>query len=252
MTRTPALLLLLITAVPALAEPSAADRHRYDTCLAQARSDPAVAVQAAQGWRIERGGVPARHCLGLAQLALGDYAAAIASLEGAALESEADANGQAALLWAQAGNAALLAEQTDKAITDLSTAVAEASGPAKADPLIDRARAYVEAKRLPEAAADLDRVTGIAPDNRLGWLLKATLARRAGDLAKAETAILAAAKLGADADVELEAGNIAKAQGKTDLARQAWQAAADNSPESDAGKAAKAALAKAAPAPSSK
>ena len=78
--------------------------------------------------------------------------------------------------------------------------------------------------------------------NRLGWLLKATLARRMGDLPGAETAILAAARLGADADVELEAGNIAAAQGKTDLARQAWETAVSAAPESDAGKAAKAAL----------
>ena len=251
MTRTPVLLLLL-AATPALAEPSAADKHRYDTCLAQARSNPGVAVQTAQGWRIERGGVPARHCLGLAQLGLGDYAAAIASLEGAALESEAGGDGQSALLWAQAGNAALLAGLTDKAVTDLSTAVAEAAGPAKADPLIDRARAYVELKRLTEAAADLDRATVLAPDNRLGWLLRATLARRMGDLPKAEGAILTAAKLSADADVELEAGNIATAQGKTDLAKQAWEAAVASAPDSDAGRAAAASLAKAAPAPSSK
>ncbi len=238
------MLAALAVAVPASAQPRLADRQRYDICLSQTRTAPELALATANGWLIDGGGVPARHCLALAQLARSDYGAAIKSFVAAALASEAGNDGQAPALWAQAGNAALLGDQPGNAAEYLSTAIAEANGPAKAEPLIDRARAYVELGRTAEAVADLDRVTTIAPGNSTGWLLAATLARRGGNLGKAEAAIVAAAKLApGDADVQLEAGNIAAAQGNDALARTAWQAAADAAPDSAAGKAAARALA---------
>ncbi len=238
------LVMLVLIATPAMAAPTTADRQRYDLCLSQARTQPELAIDTANAWRIEGGGVPARHCLALAQLGRGDYQAAIGNLEAAALASEAAKDGQAPALWAQAGNAALLADRNEAAVTFLSTAIAEAAGTAKADPLLDRARAYVELGKTAEAMADLDRVTTIAPDTVLGWLLKATLARRLADYPKAEAAILEAAKRApGDADVQLEAGNIAAAQGKDELARQAWQAAAAAAPDTPAGQAATKALA---------
>lgn len=232
-----------LIALPAMAAPTTADKQRYDLCLSQARSQPDMAIDTANAWRIEGGGVAARHCLALALLGRADYAAAIKNFEAAALASEAAKDGQAPVLWAQAGNAALLANRNDEAVTYLSTAIAEAAGSAKAEPLIDRARAYVELGKTSEAMADLDRVTAIAPANPTGWLLQATLARRLADLPKAEAAILAAAKLDpSDADIQLEAGNIAAAQGRHELARQAWQAAADAAPGEPAGVAAAKAL----------
>lgn len=239
-----ALVVMALIAAPALAAPTLSDRQRYDLCLSQARSQPELAIDTANGWRIEGGGVPARHCLALAQLQRGDTAAAIKSFEGAALASEVAKDGQASALWAQAGNAALLGAQHDVAVTYLSTAIAEAAGSAKAEPLIDRARAYVELGKTAEATADLDRVTSIAPANTTGWLLQATLARRLANLPKAEAAILEAAKRApGDADVQLEAGNIAAAQGKAELARAAWQAAVAAAPDAPAGIAAAKALA---------
>ena len=55
--------------------------------------------------------------------------------------------------------------------------------------------------------------------------------------------LLKAAGLAPDsADVELEAGNIASAKGDAELARQAWEAAAADAPDTPAGQAAAAAL----------
>ena len=227
------------------ARPSLAARQRYDICLSQAKTAPEMAIDTANAWRIEGGGVAARHCLALAQMARGDYSAALKSFEAAAVAAEPANDGTAPELWAQAGNAALLAGQSDAAVTYLSTAIAEAAGSAKADPLIDRARAYVELDRTAEATADLDRAAAIAPGNVTALLLQATLARRTGDPDKAEAVIVAAAKLSPDnADVQLEAGNIAAAQGKPELAKAAWTAAAAGAPDSSAGKAAAKALAK--------
>ena len=108
---------------------------------------------------------------------------------------------------------------------------------------LTRAEAYVDMKDYQKAAADLDKAVTLWPDVPWGWLLKATLARRMGDLKSAEAAILEAGRREPEAaDVQLEAGNIAMAQGRKDLARAAWTAASNGEPDSEAGKAAAAAL----------
>ncbi len=62
------LLLLAAAAAPALAAPvrDADDGERYRQCLDLARSDPAQAVDRANDWRANGGGIPARHCLAMA------------------------------------------------------------------------------------------------------------------------------------------------------------------------------------------
>jgi len=81
------------------------------------------------------------------------------------------------------------------------------------------------------------------PADPLAWLLSATLARRAGDLPRAQTDIAEAMKRAPDdASVALEAGNIAVLSGSDAAARTAWEAAVKASPDSPAGKAAADAL----------
>lgn len=224
--------------------------RRYAACLATARQDASSGIAAANAWRIEGGGLPARHCLAVAEANAQDFTAAVKDFQAAALAAEAIKSPLAVDLWAQAGNAALLGGKPEQAVDLLSTAIAEAAGPAKAEPLIDRARAYVDLKKPVEAAADLDRATKLTPESALGWLLKATLARETGDLATAQSAILEAARRRpGDADVQFEAGNIAAAQGNDALARKAWEVAAKSDPGSPAGRAAAKALAGAPAAP---
>jgi tetratricopeptide (TPR) repeat protein len=237
-------LLLALLATPALAVPMANDKSRYESCLAMARATPERGIDAAQAWRIEGGGVPARHCLAIAQFARKDYPEALKSFEAAARASEAAQDGQAVSLWSQAADAALIAAKPDLALSFLDAALKGDLSPRAAASLrVTRAEALVDLKRTSEAAADLETATTLDPQVRFGWLLKATLARRNGDLKAAEAAILKAAELEPDsADVQLEAGNIASLQGNEKLARAAWQAAAEADPDSPTGRAAAKAL----------
>jgi Tfp pilus assembly protein PilF len=83
----------------------------------------------------------------------------------------------------------------------------------------------------------------LAPSDPLAWLLSATLARREGNLKRAESDIGEALKRSPDdASVALEAGNIALMNGAPKAAKTAWEAAVRFSPSSPAGLAAKEAL----------
>ena len=243
------LLLLALIAAPAYADRAstttmAGDKSRYETCLALARTTPDRGIEAAQAWRIEGGGVPARHCLAIAQFGRKDYPESLRNFEAAALASDAARDGQATSLWVQAADAALIAAKPDLAVRFLDAALKGDLSPRAAASLhVTRAEALVDLKRSAEAATDLDTATALDPQVRFGWLLKATLARRAGDLKAAEAAILkAAASDPGSAEVQLEAGNIASLQGNETLARAAWQAAADADPTSPTGLAALKAL----------
>lgn len=243
---------LLIVAAPAVAAPPAGstavdgvEAGRYRACLASAGREPALAVTEATKWLGAGGGVPARHCLALAYLANRQYAPAALALEAAAKAAETAKDPHVMALWGQAGNAALAGGDATRALDYLNTALARDGGTEeRAQVLIDRARALVELKRDVPARADLDEAIKLDPASPYGWLLRATLARRDGDLPAAEASILEAAKRAPDdADISLEAGNIAARQGKIGLARQAWSAAAAAAPGSPAALAATGALA---------
>ncbi len=238
--------LMLVTLVAAAPARPPLEAQRYRECLYLARSDPAQAIDKATQWRGAGGGVPARHCLALAQGQKGDFAGAATTLVGAAQAAEAENDPHAADLWGQAGNAALLAKQNAAAITDFASGIAVAgSEPTRLAALLtDRSRALVEANRIPEAKSDLTRATSLDPSAAEGWLLLATLERRMKDLPAAEKAILEAAKREPnDPDIALEAGNIAGAQGRTDLARAEWKKVVDGAPGSEAAAAAAKSLA---------
>jgi tetratricopeptide (TPR) repeat protein len=238
--------LLALLCAPALAAPS--DPTRYAACIEIAGKDPARALQMAYGWLAEGGGVPARHCLAVAQMRARHHEAALKSYEAAGIASEDARDGQAVALWRQAADAALIAGRPADAVRFIGRALARPGGAelsprAEAALRIARAEALVEDGKAEAAMADLDAATHAAPADVTGWLLKATLHRRQGEVAPAEAALLKAAELAPDSpDVELEAGNIAAAKGDMTLARQAWEAAAADGPGTPAGEAAAAAL----------
>jgi tetratricopeptide (TPR) repeat protein len=245
------LLLGLLAAAPALAAPS--DPTRYAACIQLAGKDPARALQMAHGWRLEGGGVAARHCLAVAQMRAGHHEAALQSYEAAGIASEDAHDPQTVPLWRQAAEAAMIAGKPADALRFLTRALARPAGSelsprAEADLLTFRAEVQVELGATAPAMADLTRATDLSPEFFMPWLLKATLARRGGDLATAESALVKAADLAPQsADVELEAGNLAAAKGDTKLARQAWEAAAADGLGTPAGEAATAALGRIAP-----
>jgi len=233
--------MLLAAAAPPL---DAREADRYRGCLASAGAEPAVAVTEALRWRGAGGGVPARHCLALAYLAQGRFTSAAVELAGAAREAEAARSPLTAELWGQAGVAALAGADAASAVTYLTSGIAATSaGVARAALFTDRARALVEQNRLADARADLDAATRLDASVADAWLLRATLARRTGDLKTAEASLVDAARLApGDADIRFEAGNIAAAQGRTDLARAAWNAVIAAAPGTPAAIAAQAAI----------
>ena len=233
--------MILLLALQALAGTDA----RYDRCLAQIATDPAAARAAAVQWRLEGGRWFARQCAGMAYAKQANWPAAASEFEAAARAAEAGRDGRAATYWAQAGNAWLAAAEPAKARTALDAALASGGllGLQRGEAQLDRARALVALGQTGPARADLDAALKTAGDDPLAWLLSATLARRAGDLARARTDIAEAVKRAADdASVQLEAGNIAALGQDEAGARRAWSEAARLAPSTDAGRNAAAAL----------
>jgi tetratricopeptide (TPR) repeat protein len=236
----PLMLALLLQA----ATPTIAEAALYRDCIAAAQEGAAGAIDAARRWLDADGGIPARHCLGLAYVAAGKPAEAAATFEAAARIAEATGAGEAGMLYGQAGNAALAAGEAARAEALMSAAiVAEPGAAAKGELMIDRAAAREAQGNIAGARADLDGGLRLAPDSAGGWLLRAALARREERLADARAAIERALALApADPDVQLEAGNVAALDGDFDRARALWSAIVKTAPGSAAAKAADLAL----------
>ena len=230
---------------PASVGPASTERTRYEHCLDRANADPAGAEAEAGAWRVAGGGFLANQCLGMAYSRKGRWSAASAAFEAAATAAEKAKNARSSNYWAQAGNAWLAAGDASKARAALDAAIASGTltGMDLGEAHLDRARALVTANDTEGARDDLDRALGEVPKDPLAWLLSATLARRTGDMPRAQKDIAEALRLGGDdSDVQLEAGNIAAKAGDAAGARAAWQQAADMRPDSVSGKAAAAAL----------
>lgn len=208
--------------------PMSMSEVRFNQCVDLAIDDPVSAIVEANKWRIEGGGFLARHCLGFAYAEQFNWPAATKAFAEAAREAEAAKDERSAKFWAQAGNAALAGANPAEALDYLSTALTRGNleGLAKGEVHLDRARAYVALKDYPSAKTEFAAVQKLAPEDPLGWLLSATLARRMDDLVLAKADIGIAAKLApGDPAIALEAGNIAYAGGDAESAKTNWQQA---------------------------
>jgi tetratricopeptide (TPR) repeat protein len=228
-----ALLLAQSSALPSF------DEVRFGDCQKLIAADPASAIVNASEWRKAGGKYLAEACLAGAYAASEKYAEAAKNFEGAAAAATKAGDKYASRFWSQAGNAAIAGGLTDEAIRYFGEALSapklslQLSLAERAEILIDRARAYVSGRRNEEAASDLTEARRIAPDNALGWLLSATLARRGGKLEDAQNYIVTAAALApSDASVALEAGNIAAAAGAFAIAKEQWQQVIRIAPQS--------------------
>ncbi len=227
------------------------DEVKRAECMRLAGEDAPSGIAEASAWSGKGGGWQARQCLGFAQFRAGNAAAAMAAYEQAALLAAGIQSDQTGKLWAQAGNAALIARDPAKAIAFLDKAVAtgQLTGEALGELHIDRARAYAAGGDMAKARTDLEQAHNLVPQDPLGWLLSATLARREGDLVRARADIATAARLAAkDPAIALEAGNIAISAGDEAGARKNWQAAIDLEPQGATARTAEAHLAQLGPA----
>lgn len=238
--------LLLVAA--ALQTSSNAPAAVADTaaCEALVRASPSAAIAAADQWRLRGGGLDARQCLGLAYSAAERWSAAAATLEAAAREAESTQDLRSADLWVQAGNAWLASADPTKARTAFEAALASPllGAELRGEVHLDRARAFVATGDLAAARSDIDKGLELVPGDPFAWYLSAALARRQNDLSRAQRDIAKAVELApGDAPVLLEAGNIAGLSGEIEAARALFARAVRAAPNSEAGKAAAAALA---------
>ncbi len=200
-------------------------------CFDLLAEDAARAHTLAQIRRTETTGtdrVIANHCLGTASSALGLWDDARAAFIAARDETPSDETRARARFAALAGNAALAGGDAAGALDLLTLAESDAQAAADATLValaaIDKARALVALGRGDEALAALDAATTLAPERAEGWLLKATLLRRLGQLDAAQTAIeRAVSATPTDPEIGLEAGVIAVLAGRDEAARQSWQ-----------------------------
>lgn len=240
------------TPLPASPE---AEQARFRQCAAQARTSPEAAIEAANAWRAEGGRLEARQCLGLAYVGLGRWRSAATVYEQAAREAASAQDPRRGDFWVQSGNAWLAAGEAAKAVQAFDAALA---APHLADELrgevhLDRARALVALDDPAGARADLDRALRLVPSDPFAWYLSAGLARRQNDLGRAAADIARARALGPDdPGILLLAGTLAGLAGNGVEAERLYRQVAASAPDSEAGRAAAAALATmrdAAPAP---
>jgi tetratricopeptide (TPR) repeat protein len=238
-------MILILAATAAAATLPLPKEERFNACVELAVKSPVRAIETANSWLIEGGGVLARQCLGLAYATDARWLSAATAFEQAARQAEREGDGRSANLWVQAGNAALAGSETARARGYLDSALIGGllQGAEKGEAHLDRARALVLLKQNAAARADFDAALKLVPADPLAWLLSATLARRMEDLPRATKDITEASRLSPDdAQVALEAGNIAILNGSPGASRVAWEAAVKNAPTSPAGKAAADAL----------
>jgi tetratricopeptide (TPR) repeat protein len=242
------ILIALAFAQPAAAPAPAAETAEVTTlqaCVALVRSAPERAVVAANAWRVQGGALDARQCLGLAYSALGRWRSAATVYDQGAREAEEAQSPRQTTFRVQAGNAWLAADEGARAIQAFDAALAY---PRLPDPLrgevhLDRARALVALGNPSAARADLDRALQLVAEDPMAWYLSAALAARQSDLPRAATDISRARQLAADdPDVLLLAGTIAGLQGNGAEAERLYRQVVAAAPQTDAGRAAAAAL----------
>ena len=216
------------------------ETSRLAQCLARTRTDPGGAIEEAEAWLEQASGGErgdAGQCLGVAQTQVGQRADAADTFLAARDATGQDDQRARALRGGLAGGA-LLAEGDAAgaiALLDQAQADADAAGEAsiRGQIAIDRAIALVALDRTGEAASALDTARTAVPDNAQAWLLSATLSRRDGDLATAQTRIERAAMLAPlDPAIGLEAGLIAALSGRDEAARRSWQSVIEAVPGS--------------------
>ncbi len=237
--------ILLVLSLAQAATAQTPEQSRFEICAALTRIAPERAVETAYAWRVEGGGLYARQCLGLAYVELARWRAAATVYEEAARAADAAQDPRRTMFWVQAGNAWLAAEEGERAISALDTALAGTmAAELRGEVHLDRARALVALGNPAGARSDLDRALELVPADPMAWYLSAGLAARQSDLPRAATDIARARQLAAaDPDVLLLAGTIAGLQGNGAEAERLYREVAAAAPESDAGRAAAAALA---------
>jgi tetratricopeptide (TPR) repeat protein len=227
-------------------QPVPAEEARYRACTEQVRSNAEAAVDAANVWREQGGGLAARQCLGLALSALERWAPAATAFEQAAREAEAASDPRRTDFWVQAANAWLAGGDGQHAMADFDAALLtpNLSDQLRGEVHLDRGRAQVALGNPAAARTEIDHALQLVPSDPFAWYLSAALARRENNLARAGTDIARARSLSPDSpDIMLLAGTLAGLGGNMAEAERLYRQVVQAAPSSDAGHQAQASLA---------
>lgn len=213
--------------------PRIAEGEEYDKCLAMLGPDPNGALEFAETWQAAGGGEGAVHCLALSTVALGEPEQGSAMLDKLAAESAA-APAARATIYAQAGQAWMMAGKPDRAMASATAAlVLTQEDP---DLFIDRATAASSLERYQEAAEDLTRALDLDPRRDDALALRATALRNLGRLRLAQEDVDAAIDLNPEnPDALLERGILKQRKGDQAGARRDWERALELAPDSATG-----------------
>ena len=214
-------------------------RLEYEACLALADENPTEAYRSGLAWFKAGGGLPARHCVAVSLIGLGDHEAAATRFETLARElAESQVDLRAEMLG-HAGQAWLLAGRPVRASQVQAAAIA--LRPADPTLLVDRAVSLMTAKRHAAAIVDLNQALAIAPDFVDAYLYRATAKRYSGDIGGAWIDVSDALSLepGLPAAL-LERGILNQLDGDDLGAREDWLAVISTAPRSAEADAARA------------
>jgi tetratricopeptide (TPR) repeat protein len=210
--------------------PRITDNKDYESCLAALSDDPDAAVSMAEA--LQGAGVSdaATHCRGLALIALGKPEEGAALLESLAATTTAPPLARASVLG-QASQARMMIPQPDKAMDDLTQAIALA--PQDAGLLLMRAQTEDGQHHYRRAATDLDAALTLDPGRTDALVERAAVRRNLNQLDLAETDVSRALSINPDdADALLERGILRQRMGDTKGARSDWQHALGVDPNS--------------------
>jgi len=211
----------------------------YDRCLERARLDPEGAYAEGLSWYEAGGALPARHCVAVALVNLGDYEEAAARLGRLADEVGEARPGMRYDLLAQAAQAWNLAGHLQRAET-IQTRLLEVR-PSDTQLRIDRALVRLSAGRTWEAVDDLNLALEAQPDDPEILLYRAAAYRYLDAIDLARVDVERALAVDPDrAEAWLEAGILFEMEGAKDLALQAWGEVLRLSPTGPAAAAARA------------
>ena len=231
-------LLSAVVAAPVAAQERAtlSDMHpadAYDQCVAQIDDNPEEAFEAALDWRDLDGGLPARHCVALALVALESYEAAAIRLEELADEMKGFPPDLLADVLGQAGRAWLLANELERAYAAATTGLQ--SDPNNVSLLVDRGEILATARSYWDALDDLNRALELSPNQLDALMFRAATYRLLDAAELAFEDIERALVIAPDRPEALvERGMLRRLQGDVEGARADWLKVLQVAPGSNA------------------
>ncbi|HXV73704.1 MAG TPA: tetratricopeptide repeat protein [Sphingomonadales bacterium] len=224
----PFLAAALAFATPAFGQGNDYEREQQETyahCMSLTESEADTAFDMAQTWLKTGGGLPAQHCAAIALVKLKKYAEAGEAFEAMIPKAPADNPELTANIYAQGGNAWLLANFALRA-HELFTAGLKLVPPGSSEHvelLIDRARALTMAEDDKGAIADLEAAARLLPERPDILALQASSHRRLRQFEAAQDALARALALAPDhPEALLERGNLRITLGDEAGARADW------------------------------